>query len=405
MGKRISRCVELLQQDQAIYYDGPHSGHVLTHAQGRIDVGTGPDHMNGGMEHGWFDMAGVADYMRGMVDAGPTRSGHRTPTVIVEAPVNGIDAAHVRYNAWQFRQILGRGVHGILLCQAETADAVRAFVESCRYPHNTIGVDPGIPSPMARMEGAIRAKDGATDSAGRKQLSIGTRGRGSETTAAPIWGLSTEEYLERCDPWPLNPKGELLLGVKLESPEGVANCESILAVPGLGFAEIGPRAKPTMRLFFVVAAASRCWRVAWCRAAEGDGCVPRYLTASARVNPIIRGKAPVETGSLFTVSGDTGALAVASGNRVFISRRNPSSVSTLAAILAIRANSALLAATGLLAVSKAARSASPLINGAYFSRKRARPMASSASEYPTTARITSPFSTGFSGLKSRQRSA
>jgi len=31
-----------------------------------------------------------------------------------------------------------------------------------------------------------------------------------------------------------------LLGVKLESPEGVANCEQILAVPGLGFAEIGP---------------------------------------------------------------------------------------------------------------------------------------------------------------------
>jgi 4-hydroxy-2-oxoheptanedioate aldolase len=44
-------------------------------------------------------MAGLAKYMRGMVDAGPTRSGHHTPTVIVEAPVNGIDAAHVRYNA------------------------------------------------------------------------------------------------------------------------------------------------------------------------------------------------------------------------------------------------------------------------------------------------------------------
>ena len=68
MGKRISRCVELLEQDQSIYYDGPHSGHELTRAQGRID-------------------------------AGPTRSGHHTPTVIVEAPVNGIDAAHVRYNA------------------------------------------------------------------------------------------------------------------------------------------------------------------------------------------------------------------------------------------------------------------------------------------------------------------
>jgi 2-keto-3-deoxy-L-rhamnonate aldolase RhmA len=240
VGRRINRCVELLEQDQAIYYDGPHSGHVLTHAQGRIDAKTWADYMNVGMEHGAFDMAGLAEYMRGMVDAGPTRSGHRTPAVIVEAPVNGIDAAHVRYNAWQFRQILGRGVHGILLCQAESVDAVRAFVESCRYPHNTLGVDPKIPSPLARMEGAVRARDGGTKTAGRRLLGIGTRGRGSEATAAPVWGLSIEDYMARCDPWPLNPRGELLLGVKLESPEGVANCEEIIAVPGLGFAEIGP---------------------------------------------------------------------------------------------------------------------------------------------------------------------
>jgi 2-keto-3-deoxy-L-rhamnonate aldolase RhmA len=46
--------------------------------------------------------------------------------------------------------------------------------------------------------------------------------------------------MDRCDPWPLNPRGELLLGVKLESPEGIANCEAICAVPGLGFAEMGP---------------------------------------------------------------------------------------------------------------------------------------------------------------------
>jgi 2-keto-3-deoxy-L-rhamnonate aldolase RhmA len=234
MGKRVNRCVELLEQDQAIYYDGPHSGHVLTSAQGRSDAATWADYMNVGMEHGSFDMTGLEAYMRGMVEATPTRSGHRTPAVIVEAPVNGIDAAHVRYNAWQFRQILGRGVHGILLCQAETAGAVRAFIESCRYPHNTVGVDPDIPSPLARMDGVKRTADTG------KLLGIGTRGRGSESTAAPIWGLSTEDYMERCDPWPLNPKGELLLGVKLESPEGVANCEEILAVPGLGFAEIGP---------------------------------------------------------------------------------------------------------------------------------------------------------------------
>ena len=81
---------------------------------------------------------------------------------------------------------------------------------------------------------------GATRAASRGGLGLGTRGRGSEATAAPIWGISQEEYLERCDPWPLNPKGELLLSVKIESPEGVAHCEEILAVPGLGFAEMGP---------------------------------------------------------------------------------------------------------------------------------------------------------------------
>jgi 4-hydroxy-2-oxoheptanedioate aldolase len=229
----INRALELLAQDQAIYYVGGHSGHVLTYPQGREDAQTWADYINVGMEHGAFDMPGLAEYMRGLVDGGPTRSGHRTPTIVVEAPVNGTDAANVRFNAWQFRQILGRGVHGVLLCQAESADAVRAFVESCRYPHYHGGVDPTIPSPIARMHGAARV---ATDGG----LGLGTRGRGSEATAAPVWGISQEEYLERCDPRPLNPTGELMLGVKLESPEGIANCEAILAVPGLAFAELGP---------------------------------------------------------------------------------------------------------------------------------------------------------------------
>ena len=97
------------------------------------------------------------------------------------------------------------------------------------------GVDPAIPSPVQRMRGVQRPARG-----GDGRLGIGTRGRGSEATAAEIWGVSQQEYMQRCDPWPLNPEGELLLGVKLESPEGIANCEAICAVPGLGFAEMGP---------------------------------------------------------------------------------------------------------------------------------------------------------------------
>ena len=213
MAKRINRAIELLEAGQAIYYDGPHTGHVLTYEQGRKDARTWADYINVGMEHGAFDMSGLAEYMRGLVDGGPTASGHRTPAIIVEAPVNGTDGPNVAFNAWQFRQILGRGVHGILLCQAESAGAVREFVRACRFPHHKLGVD---------------------------KVGIGGRGRGSEPTAAPVWGLDQQEYFARSEPWPLNSQGELLLGVKIESPPGVERCDEILSVPGLGFAELGP---------------------------------------------------------------------------------------------------------------------------------------------------------------------
>jgi 4-hydroxy-2-oxoheptanedioate aldolase len=211
--RRLNRAIELLESGQALYYDGPHTGHVLTYDQGRADAKTWADYINVGMEHGAFDMTGLEDYMRGLLDGGPTRSGHLTPTVIVEAPVNGTDGPNVAFNAWQFRQILARGVHGILLCQAESADAVREFVRACRFPHHKVGAD---------------------------RLGVGSRGRGSEPTAAPIWAVSQQEYFSLADPWPLNPKGELLLGVKIESPAGVANADEILSTPGLGFAELGP---------------------------------------------------------------------------------------------------------------------------------------------------------------------
>ena len=244
MANRVNRAVELLEQGQPIYYVGGHTGHVLTFAQGKDDARTWADYINVGMEHGSFDLAGLAAYLRGLAEGGPTGSGHRTPTVIVEAPVNGTDEANIRFNAWQFRQILARGVHGVLLCQAESADAVRAFVESCRYPNQLTGVDPSRPSPIERLRGAGatagRGRQSARGADGRPFLGVGTRGRGSEPEAAAVWGLRPDEYTERADPWPLNPRGELLLGVKLESPEGVAHCEEVLAVPGIGFAEMGP---------------------------------------------------------------------------------------------------------------------------------------------------------------------
>ena len=211
---RINRAVELLSDDQMIYYTGAHTGHILTFEQGKEDAGTWADYINVGMEHGCFDMTGLANYMKGLVAGGPTRSGHRTPAVIVEVPVDGSSEAVIRANAWQFRQILARGVHGLLLCMVSSTDAVRAFVEECRYPINEQGVGHG--------------------------LFKGRRGVGSESEATEIWGCSREEYLTKADPYPLNPEGELLLGLKIESVEGVTVTEQCLKVPGVGFAEMGP---------------------------------------------------------------------------------------------------------------------------------------------------------------------
>ena len=217
MAERINRAIELLENDQPIYYTGLHSfsRDFLTYEQGKKDSSIWADYINIGMEHGPFDMNGLEAYMDGLVDGGPTPSGHITPTVIVELPVQGENEEIIRYNSWQIRQILARGVHGILLCEASSAEAVSAFVESCRYKLNDIGVGLGL-------------KDG-------------TRGVGSEFKARQKWGLEDDnDYRAKADPWPLNPNGELLLGLKIETLAGLNNCEQILSVPGIGYAEMGP---------------------------------------------------------------------------------------------------------------------------------------------------------------------
>ena len=42
------------------------------------------------------------------------------------------------------------------------------------------------------------------------------------------------------DPWPMNPDGEFLFGLKIENPRADANVETSVRVPGIAFAEWGP---------------------------------------------------------------------------------------------------------------------------------------------------------------------
>src|SRR5438552_7166014 len=211
---RINRAVELLSQGQPIYYTGSHSGTEGSFEQGKKDAQTYADYISYDMEHAPYDIKGLAEYMQGLVAGGPTKSGHRTPPVIVNVPVNGIDEAAVHANAWMFAQVLATGVHGVMLTHADTPGAVRAFVEAVRLPIHKQGIGSGIPE--------------------------GRRGVHGADTAAKIWGISRDEYLQKADAWPLNPNGELLLGLKLEDKYALENAELNLKIPGIAFAEWGP---------------------------------------------------------------------------------------------------------------------------------------------------------------------
>jgi 4-hydroxy-2-oxoheptanedioate aldolase len=211
--QRVNKVIELLEQRQPVYFEFVDSVSAGGYEGGRVLAQTWADYITYDMEHSAFDVPGLTQFMRGLVDGGPTKSGHRTPAVVVTLPLHGNDEHAVRANAWMVNQALATGVHGLLLCHAETPEAVRAFVEVTRYSFNSgLGAD----------------------------LGPGRRGHGGQMRAAEIWGIPIAEYFARADPWPLNPRGELLLGIKVENTRALANVERTTRVPGIAFAEWGP---------------------------------------------------------------------------------------------------------------------------------------------------------------------
>jgi len=212
--KRINKMIELLEAGQPVYdlsVDGAGYDEGKKLAQSHVDL------IQYQMEHGPFDPRRLREFMQGLVDGGPTKSGHRTPTVIVTLPVLGLDEVTVKNNHWVIEQVLSAGVHGLMLCHARTPEAVRMFVATARYQFDRAelkGLDKGLPE--------------------------GLRGSGSQAYASRIWGITGNEYIERADPWPLNPNGELILSLKMEDKYALANIDRITMVPGIAWGEWGP---------------------------------------------------------------------------------------------------------------------------------------------------------------------
>ena len=148
---------------------------------------------------------GYAKAMAGLQPAKGSRP-RLTPVVRIAQTADD-DFVHV------VKQVLDDGALAVILPDVKTKAQVEKFVSAMRYPQQ-----PGSKYPKPE----------------------GIRGWGPTGARAMMGGVSNEEHHRKADLWPLNPEGELLAIVMIETREAIKNIDEILRVPGLGAAMIGP---------------------------------------------------------------------------------------------------------------------------------------------------------------------
>jgi 4-hydroxy-2-oxoheptanedioate aldolase len=162
------------------------------------------------MEHNPYDVSALGDslqYLLNRKQIATAGSWRRQVTPLARIPANGVEM-----NQSFAKQVLDRGVYGVIWPHVATVEQAYNAVASCRYarPKNAPLYEPK-----------------------------GVRGDGP-ANAARYWGLSQAEYYAKADVWPLAPQGEILVGLMIESTQAIENLDDILAnVPGIGFVLIG----------------------------------------------------------------------------------------------------------------------------------------------------------------------
>jgi 4-hydroxy-2-oxoheptanedioate aldolase len=160
------------------------------------------------MEHNPLNLDGLHTFLIGMSDkALVLKKGNLQPNVALFARF----PPEADQSAWVVKQALDMGLMGVIFNGVDTRAHALAAVQSMRYP---------------QLKGSPRFEP------------AGKRGAGS-AIATWVWGVSTDEYERRADLWPLNPDGDLLAIVMVESAEGLKNLDEILSVPGVGMVFIG----------------------------------------------------------------------------------------------------------------------------------------------------------------------
>jgi 4-hydroxy-2-oxoheptanedioate aldolase len=128
-------------------------------------------------------------------------------TPLVRIPPNGGELSQ-----WHAKQALDLGAFGIVWPHISRVAEARNAVAACRYPR--LPDDP-------------------------RFVPAGLRGD-SPAAAARYWGVSNAEYYARADVWPLDPDGEILVGLMIEDQLAIENLPDMLdQVPGIGLVLIG----------------------------------------------------------------------------------------------------------------------------------------------------------------------
>ena len=202
---RLNRTIELLSQGRSTFG-------ILSHDRSlenaRSIARSGLDFVFIDMEHGPLDIETLRIFLLGMTDKERILAKGNLQmdvTPLVRIPPNGRDQL-----TFLAKQVLDVGAMGIMFPYINTAAEAELAVRSMRYPQRRGSPDIN---------------------------PIGIRGSGP---GIPNWYWGISNYMEIADVWPLDPKGELMSVIQIESEEGLKNVDAIAAVPGISALFIGP---------------------------------------------------------------------------------------------------------------------------------------------------------------------
>lgn len=204
--QRINPVIEKMEEGEPVF--GVFSSNLSVRTGANM-AGSSLDFVIVDLEHSPYDVSRLEGYLLGMIDKRRVASGglRMNTAPFVRVPASGREQLD-----YIIKQVLDLGPVGIVVPHVDTAEDALAMVKACRFPQLNDAPD--------------------FEPQGRRGVGYGW--------AARYWGLTGGEYARRADLWPLDPEGELVLWVMIESREAVENVAEIAAVPGIGGLFIGP---------------------------------------------------------------------------------------------------------------------------------------------------------------------